>query len=110
MRKQIELFKKTTAKKVSGYHKDTKSHNVNIKVMSGVSGIKNKAFKEIEETKNLIIKQTNLLNELTTAYKRSVSKSNKQMLMLDIKTLKNVFIPHNKRYLKSLQMAVKKSI
>jgi hypothetical protein len=60
MRKQLELFKKTSAKKVgstlkldkkemrlgmkpkttsksgNGYHKDTKSHNVNIRVISGV--------------------------------------------------------------------------
>jgi len=95
---------------VNGYHKDTKSHNVNIKVVSGVSGIKNKAFIEIEETKNLILEQTKMLEDLTKAYKRSVSVENKKALMSDIKTLKNIFIPHNKRLLKSLQMAVKKSI
>lgn len=121
MRKQIELFKKVGYKKstkkvgvvkkpIKTMHKDTKSHNVNIRVVSGVGAIKSKAFQEIEETKKLILKQQQLLEDLIKAYKRSVSKANKEMLMLDIKTLKNNFIPHNKRYLKSLQMAVKKSI
>ena len=38
-----KVAKKKVAKKVSEYHKDTKSHNVNIRVMSGISGIKKTA-------------------------------------------------------------------
>lgn len=73
MRKQLELFKKVGAKKVgstlklhkkemrlgitpktksktsNGYHKDTKSHNVNIRVISGVETLIN-----TEKTKKYI--------------------------------------------------------
>jgi hypothetical protein len=76
--------------------------------MSGMRNIN--VIKEIESTKNLIVEQTELLDRLQKAYKKSVSKINKQMIMLDIKTLKNNFIPHNKRYLKQLQSLLKKSI
>lgn len=106
VKKAVKKVAKKKAVPVSK-HKDTKSHNVNIRV---VSGIKNKLFKEIEVTKNLIIEQTELLQRLQTAYKKSNSKINKQMLLLDIKTLKNNFIPHNKKRLKYLQVALKKSI
>ena len=88
-------------------HTDTKSHNVNIRV---ISGIKENAFKEIVKTKDLILKQNELLKRLQEGYKKSKSKIDKEMTMMDIKTLKNDFIPHNKRYLKSLQIALKKSI
>ena len=109
--KKVGAVKKVMpAKKASSMHKDTKSHNVNIRVVSGVNGIKNQAFNEIEETKNLIVEQTLLLESITKAYKNSKSIANKKALMSDIKTLKNIFIPHNTKYLKSLQMAVKKSI
>jgi hypothetical protein len=99
--------KKKAAKKSSSYHKDTKSHNVNIRV---ISGIKENAFKEIVKTKDLILEQNELLKRLQEGYKKSKSKIDKEMTMMDIKTLKNDFIPHNKRYLKSLQIALKKSI
>jgi len=35
-----KAFKKKTAKKSTSYHKDTKSHNVNIRVMSGIGTTK----------------------------------------------------------------------
>jgi len=47
--------KKKAAKKSSSYHKDTKSHNVNIRVMSGykkISGIPHKAKYYIKTKKN----------------------------------------------------------
>ena len=66
-------------------------------------------IKEIESTKNIIKEQTELLARLQTAYKKSVSKINKEMIMMDIKTIKNNFIPHNKKYLKSMQTLLKKS-
>ena len=102
--------KKAAAKKVTASHKDTKSHNVNIRVVSGVDAIRNKTMKEIEETKKIILDQSELLERLQIAYKKSKSKVNKENLMYDIKTLKLSFIPHNKRYLKSLQSTLKKSI
>jgi len=90
-----------------GSHKDTASHNVRISV---VSGIKSDALKEIELTKKIILDQSELLERLQKSYKFSKSKLNKELLMMDIKTLKQNFIPHNKKYLKSLQSAFKKSI
>lgn len=97
-------------KKTNEMHTDTKSHNVNIRVVSGVGVIKSRAFREIELTKKLIHEQTELLEKLKNSYKKSKSKDNKALLMMDIKTLRNSFIPHNKRKLKSLQSALKKSL
>jgi len=102
--------KKAATKKITGSHKDTKSHNVNIRVISGVDAIRNKTMKEIEETKRIILDQSELLERLQVAYKKSKNKVNKENLMYDIKTLKLSFIPHNKRYLKALQSTLKKSI
>ncbi len=95
------------SKRTSEMHTDTKSHNVNIRVMSG---FRDDTLKKIDAVKNTIIKQSELLERLKKAYKISKSKENRSLLMQDIKTLKNNFIPHNKRYLKSLQNAFKKSI
>ena len=67
-------------------------------------------MKEISDTKNIILEQSALLERLQAAYKKSKSKINKELIMMDIKTLKNNFIPHNKRYLKSLQLSLKKSL
>ena len=76
--------------------------------MSGMRNIN--VIHEIESTKNLIVEQTELLDRLQKAYKKSVSKINKEMIMMDIKTIKNNFLPHNKRYLKQLQSLLKKSV
>jgi len=102
--------KKAATKKITGSHKDTKSHNVNIRVVSGVNAIKNKTMKEIEETKKIILDQSELLERLLVAYKKSKSKVNKENLMYDMKNLKYNFIPHNKKYLKALPSTLKKSI
>jgi hypothetical protein len=106
----VSGVKKAAAKKVTGSHKDTKSHNVNIRVVSGVDSIRNETIKDIEETKKIILDQSALLERLQEAYKKSKSKINKELIMMDIKTLKLSFIPHNKRYLKDLQSTLKKSI
>ena len=76
--------------------------------MSGMRNIN--VIKDIEHTKNLLKSQAKNLQDLQSAYKKSASKINKQLIMMDIKTLKNNFIPHNKRYLKSLQVLLKKSV
>jgi hypothetical protein len=110
VKKKIATKKKAVKKspvRNYGSHKDTASHNVRISV---VSGIKKDALKEIELTKKIILDQSELLERLQKSYKFSKSKLNKELLMMDIKTLKQNFIPHNKKYLKSLQIAFKKSI
>lgn len=101
--KKITVKRKTTP----GNHKDTNSHNVKISV---VSGVQSDTLKEIEKVKNIILNQSALLERLQKTYKASKSKINKEAIMSDIKTLKNSFIPHNKRYLKSLKITLKKSI
>lgn len=76
-----------------------------------LSGINNlQVLKDIEYTKNLIKEQTQDLERLQKSYKKSTSKINKELLMMDIRTIKNNFIPHNKKYLKSLQTLLKKSV
>lgn len=102
--------KKAATKKDVSTHKDTKSHNVNIKVVSGVDKWKIEYLKEIESTKEIINDQIELLERLELAYKKSKSKINKEMLMMDIKTLKYSFIPHNKKHLKAVQNALKRGI
>jgi hypothetical protein len=102
--------KKVASKRITDIHKDSKSHNVNIRVVSGVGNIVSKTMKDISDTKKIILDQSELLERLQKSYKISKSKEKKELLMMDIKTLKNIFIPHNKRYLKSLQISLKKSI
>lgn len=76
-----------------------------------LAGVNNQnVLKDIEKTKSIIKEQSELLLRLQDAYKKSKSKINKELLMLDIKTLKFNFLPHNKKYLKSLQILLKKSI
>jgi hypothetical protein len=106
-KKAATRVKAKKSKRTSEMHTDTKSHNVNIRVMSG---FRNDTLKKIDEAKNTIIKQSELLEKLKNAYKNSKSKENRSLLMQDIRNLKNNFIPHNKRYLKSLQNSFKKSI
>jgi len=76
--------------------------------LSGVINLN--VLKDIEKTKSIIKQQSEQLVRLQDAYKKSKSKINKQLLMMDIKTLKLNFIPHNKKYLKSLQILLKKNI
>ena len=102
--------KKVASKRITDIHKDSKSHNVNIRVVSGIDSIVSKTMKDISETKKIILEQSELLERLQQSYKRMKNKENKELLMMDIKTLKNNFIPHNKRYLKQLQISLKKSI
>ena len=102
--------KKVASKRITDIHKDSKSHNVNIRVVSGIDSIVSKTMKDISETKKIILEQSELLERLQQSYNRMKNKENKELLMMDIKTLKNNFIPHNKRYLKQLQISLKKSI
>ena len=108
--KKKAAHKKVASKRITDIHKDSKSHNVNIRVVSGIDSIVSKTMKDISETKKIILEQSELLERLQQSYKRMKNKENKELLMMDIKTLKNNFIPHNKRYLKQLQISLKKSI
>jgi len=113
-RKVSPVKKKAAVKKVGAVKKKAASKNINVlnnkSIVSGVGNIVSKTMKDISDTKKIILDQSELLERLQESYKKSKSKINKELLMMDIKTLKNNFIPHNKRYLKSLQVSLKKSI
>jgi hypothetical protein len=102
--------KKVASKRITDIHKDSKSHNVNIKVVSGVEYTKSEYLQEIEDVKKEILKQTKDLEKLQKAYKETKDKVKKEYLKNDIGVLKYNFIPHNKRYLISLKSTLKKSI
>lgn len=91
-------------------HRDNKSHNVNIRVMSGIDKIKNETLQEISDVEKLIKYQQKTIEALQVAFKKITDKNQKQRLRNDINILKYNFLPHNKRYLKSLKIALKKSI
>ena len=102
IKKKAAPKKKASTKKINGLN--------NKSIVSGVGNIVSKTMKDISDTKKIIIDQSELLERLQQSYKKMKNKENKELLMMDIKTLKNNFIPHNKRYLKSLQVSLKKSI
>ena len=95
----------------AGTIREKKVAGINVKnIMSGVGNIKKSTFKEIEKIKKLIFEQSELLERLQESYKKSKNKTNKELIMMDIKTLKYNFIPNNKKYLKTLQNTLKKSM
>jgi hypothetical protein len=49
VKKKLAPKKKAAPKKVPGSHKDTKSHNVNIRVMSGIDKVKNDSINKYKE-------------------------------------------------------------
>jgi len=95
----------------TGVIREKKVAGIDVKnIMSGVDNIKKSTFNEIEKIKKLILEQSELLERLQESYKKSKIKINKELIMMDIKTLKYNFIPNNKRYLKTLQNTLKKSM
>lgn len=93
-------FKKKGIKRISGTgtHKDTKSHNVNIRVVSGIVGVTNQSLKKIKENNGKIEmlqksilrnKETykNTAGAKTTFWKNWYNQQNKAMSDF-IKTLK----------------------
>lgn len=102
-----KAVKKAAKKKAVSSHKDTKSHNVNIRV---VSGINQKTLNEIERVKKEIQTHERYLYNVTKALSSvSIEKFEKKFILQEQKTLKNVLI-HFKKYLKSLQLTLKKNI
>jgi hypothetical protein len=74
--------KKKAAKKSSSYHKDTKSHNVNIRVMSGVD---NYVDRNLNQYKNLVSQ----VKEWTKKYKSEKDPGIRWMYKLKADRLKN---------------------
>lgn len=63
--RRVNGVKKTATKKASSMHKDTKSHNVNIKVMSGIGAVNKHALKQYDELLNKINKVEKHIVEYT---------------------------------------------
>jgi acetone carboxylase gamma subunit len=61
--------KKKAAKKSSSYHKDTKSHNVNIRVMSGTKDFSGKILDQLNETLNRISNAQEAIDKLKIGLK-----------------------------------------
>ena len=102
-----KAVKKAAKKKAVSSHKDTKSHNVNIRVVSGVN---QRTLNEIERVKKEIQIHERYLYNVTKALSSvNIEKFEKKLILQDQKTLKNVLI-HFKKYLKSLQLTLKKNI
>lgn len=99
--KQPVAKKKTATKKYSEYHKDTMSHNVNIRVMSGINGILQDAQKRRIDIINRISKinsdilqiKENMKSMTASAkgratavinvYKKSISNYKKELKNID---------------------------
>lgn len=62
--KKAATKKKAAVKKAVSYHKDTKSHNVNIRVMSGIDKNDNKILNEIKFLKTDIIHYENAIKRI----------------------------------------------
>jgi hypothetical protein len=71
---------------------------------------KHTILKEIEDGNKVILEQKKNLEYLTKCYKTNKSIIEKKLLMIDIKTLKNNFIPYNTQKVKKLQILLKKLI
>ena len=91
-RKKIGAVKKATT-----MHKDTKSHNVNIRVMSGIGG------QAIDRIKSCM----SHLNNYNSAYKKymSLSLKDRKFYASDIKKLKNL-IQETKTHIAQLKKSI----
>jgi hypothetical protein len=84
----IVEYKKNTLKRVSGAsHKDTKSHNVNIRV---VSGINDAAISEIKHINDMLKKWKIVLSTLEQQKKLEKNSLNKTLIRNEIYRVKNV--------------------
>jgi len=89
-------------KQSKSYHKDTKSHNVNIKVVSGINGI---IINDIKSKYDILTKWNKVLENLNIELKNE-TKRNKPIIKVDIFRVKNI-IKDIKKDISSLQRKVK---
>ena len=85
--KRVAGVKKAAKKKAVSSHKDTKSHNVNIRVVSGVSDT---AIKEIKDISDIIKKWKIVLLTLQQEKTLQKNKLDKKLISMDIQRVKNV--------------------
>jgi len=83
--------KKAAAKKPNSYHKDTKSHNVNIRVMSGIKDLEKLHYniydliKMVENEKKALVQKIVFNGKLGEAFytKPEITLFRKQIIMLN---------------------------
>jgi hypothetical protein len=91
-----KAIRKTATKKapVVSKHKDTKSHNVNIRVMSGVSDSKGYTISQIEHNLRVITMYERKLNEYKECKKQSKTSAEKSKWTRLIKSVENQIREH----------------
>lgn len=95
---------KKTAKKVSSLHTDTKSHNVNIRVMSGVN---KSVMEDLEHTvKRIQQLENNIHNYNTTLLRKDINPSFKKAIKNDLKSFK-LQVKEKKTHLRELKKLLK---
>jgi hypothetical protein len=100
-RKKIGAVKKSA----TTMHKDTKSHNVNIRVMSGVGALSSHVIHEVKEAHDKLIKWQKVLLALEKE-KTMVSKGMKPVVNMDIKRAKEA-IKEQKTHIAQLKKHIK---
>jgi hypothetical protein len=100
-RKKIGAVKKSA----TTMHKDTKSHNVNIRVMSGVGALSSHVIHEVKEAHDKLIKWKKVLLALEKE-KTMVTKGMKPVVNMDIKRAKEA-IKEQKTHIAQLKKHIK---
>ena len=98
-------IKKPVTKKVTGSHKDTKSHNVNIRVVSGIGKLSSELINELKQANQKLIKWQKVLS-LLIIEKTKVPTGLKSVVAFDIKTVKNA-IKEQKTHIQELKKNIK---
>lgn len=92
-------------KSSSEMHTDTKSHNVNIRVVSGLGSISNQALSQIKDANDKMIKWQRILMQLEIE-KKKVTKGLKPVVNRDIKLVKSA-IQEQKKHISELKKHIK---
>ena len=86
-------------------HKDTKSHNVNIRVMSGIGALSSHIINELKQAHDKLVKWQKVLLHLEKE-KKSVSKEWKSAVQVDIYRVKEA-IKEQKTHIAQLKKNIK---
>jgi hypothetical protein len=97
--------KKAAAKKVISSHKDTKSHNVNIRVVSGIGKISNEFISQLKGANDKLTKWQKVLS-LLEIQKSKAPKGFKLVVATDIKKVKDA-IKEQKIHIRELKKNIK---
>jgi hypothetical protein len=93
------------SKKATTTHKDTKSHNVNIRVMSGIGALSSHVIHEVKEAHDKLVKWQKVLLGLEKE-KMIVPKGMKPVVNMDIKRVKEA-IKEQKTHISQLKKHIK---